>query len=249
MSAGIRGSRPGGSWSCRSRPRSRAPCPCQYARPTRACRGRPRRGHTSPRSWPRSAPHSPVAAPAASGGPGTGWPPRFFPFFSSPLFSRVSPTATSLCQVPSSRGSRHRGPSVALGRRVSSHSALVHPRRSTGSLTATPHPDCAIMTWCAGERTPTVCAVPLLLRPDSCPKRQRPGRRLAAFAGDAAFAHARLVGILRCRVVVRLPPLGRPRPRKVGCRWGVTARGWCPRTRSWTELGESSKDNRHRRCG
>ena len=67
-----------------------------------------------------------------------------------------------------------------------------------------------MMTSCAGE-TDALCAVPSLLRPGSLPQATATWRSVQRLLpGDAAFAHARLVGILRCRAIARLPPLGRP---------------------------------------
>ena len=68
----------------------------------------------------------------------------------------------------------------------------------------------AIMTWCAGETDADrfVLSAPSTSR-FIAPSDSDLARRLAAFARHAAFAHARLVGIL-CRAVARLSPLGRP---------------------------------------
>ena len=97
----------------------------------------------------------------------------------------------------------------------------------------------AIITWCAGERTPTASCCPVLLRPGSFPQRAAWQDLQRLLRGDAPSAHARLVGFLRCRAVSRLPPLGRPHHHGgwlplgcVGSRMDVRARG------VGTELGE-----------
>src|SRR5271166_271219 len=77
---------------------------------------------------------------------------------------------------------------------------------------ATPHPDCRHHDLvCRGNGRRPLRAVPSLLRPDSCPQATATWQDLQRLLrGDAPSAHARLVGILRCRAVARLPPLGRP---------------------------------------
>ena len=82
-----------------------------------------------------------------------------------------------------------------------------------GSLdTATPHHDCSHHDLvCRGDGRRPFRAVPILLRPDSLPQATATWQGVQRLLqGDAAFAHARLVGLLRCRAVARLPPLGRP---------------------------------------
>ena len=58
----------------------------------------------------------------------------------------------------------------------------------------------AIMTWCAGETDADRFVLSRSFYVQiHCPKRQQTwARRLAAFASVAGFAHARLVGLLRC---------------------------------------------------
>ena len=70
----------------------------------------------------------------------------------------------------------------------------------------------AIMTWCAGETDAERFVLSRAFYVQiHCPKRQRPGKMLhRLLQGDAPFAHARLVGILRCRAVACLPPPERP---------------------------------------
>ena len=77
---------------------------------------------------------------------------------------------------------------------------------------ATPHPDCRHHDLvCRGNGRRPLRAVPSLLRPDSCPQATATWQDLQRLLrGDAPSAHARLVGLLRCRTVARLPPLGRP---------------------------------------
>ena len=77
---------------------------------------------------------------------------------------------------------------------------------------ATPHPDCRHHDLvCRGNGRRPLRAVPSLLRPDSCPQATATWQDLQRLLrGDAPSAHARLVGILRCRAVARLSPLGRP---------------------------------------
>ena len=68
---------------------------------------------------------------------------------------------------------------------------------------ATPHPDCRHHDLvCRGNGRRPLRAVPSLLRPDSCPQATATWQDLQRLLrGDAPSAHARLVGLLRCRTV------------------------------------------------